>query len=179
MKYHQDPGKKWELICSTNNNEYLITVDYYSDYWELDKIGQNVTATKVINKLKPHFARHGVPDEVISDGGPQYDNEEFRSFSKDYDFKHTITSPHHSKANGKVESAVKAGKKLLKKSKESGTNIYLTLLEPPPSSTQTNKMPVYYLTSLMYGYPHPNCAPGSGKQQTATLLTDPTKHSSI
>lgn len=134
------PQRPWSKVGSDlftfDNEDYLVTVDYYSDYWELDKMGKSVTSTKVINKLKPHFARHGIPDEVVSDGGPQYDSGEFKSFAKEWDFKHTLISPHHSKANGKVESAVKAGKRLLRKCKESGTDPYLAMLELRNTPTQ-------------------------------------------
>ena len=34
--------------------EYLVNVDYFSNYWELDKLDKN-TSSVVINKLKVHF----------------------------------------------------------------------------------------------------------------------------
>lgn len=40
----------------------------------------------------------------------------------------TTTSPHHSKANGKVESAVKSAKRMLRKTSKSGEDRYLALL---------------------------------------------------
>ena len=44
------------------------------------------TSKEVIAKLKPHFARYGLPDRLISDNGPQFDYNEFPNFSKDYQF---------------------------------------------------------------------------------------------
>ena len=35
-----------------------------------------------------HFARHGVPDCLVSDNGPQYISSEFRRFAATWEFKH-------------------------------------------------------------------------------------------
>ena len=59
------------------NKEFLITVDYFSNYWEIDKLINTLDST-VILKLKSHFARYGCPDQVVSDNGPQFDCKEFR-----------------------------------------------------------------------------------------------------
>ena len=69
------------------------------------------------------MARYGIPDEVVSDNGPQYDSEEFQAFDKSFGFKHTRTSPHHPQSNGKAESAVKQAKKILQMTRESGPTI--------------------------------------------------------
>ena len=82
----------------------------------------------VIKKLKAHIARYGIPDEIVSDNGPQYVSTEFQRFSSDYGFKHTRTSPHHHQANGKVEAAVKEAKKVLRKAKAAGSDPYVALL---------------------------------------------------
>ena len=37
----------------------------------------------VIQKLKAHFWRFGVPDELYTDNGPQYSSLEFKEFSKE------------------------------------------------------------------------------------------------
>ena len=50
---------------------YLATVDYYSGFFELDYLSSTKSAS-VITKLKSQFARHGIPDKLISDNGPQF-----------------------------------------------------------------------------------------------------------
>ena len=92
------------------NKDYLVTIDYFSDFFEIDRMYSTTSGT-VVKKLKGHFARYGIPDEVVSDDGPQFLAEEFRDFAQAYGFKHTRTSPHYPQSNGKAESAVKQAKK--------------------------------------------------------------------
>lgn len=80
-----------------------------SNFWEIDHL-PNTHAKTVITKLKHHFARHGIPDQVVTDNGPQFSGQEFTAFSRKWCFTHTPVSPYNSKANGKVESAVKMAK---------------------------------------------------------------------
>ena len=42
----------------------------------------NTKASTTILKLKSHFARYSIPDQVISDNGPQFTADEFAEFSK-------------------------------------------------------------------------------------------------
>ena len=49
----------------------MITVDYYSNFWEIDRL-TSTTSSAVVLKLKNHFAHYGCPDRLISDNGPQF-----------------------------------------------------------------------------------------------------------
>ena len=66
--------------------------------------------------MKSMFGRHGIPEILISDNGPQYSSHEFIEIASSYDFKHVTSSPYHSQGNGEAERAVKTVKKLLKNS---------------------------------------------------------------
>jgi len=96
----------------------------------------NTKASTTILKLKSHFARYGIPDQVISDNGPQFTSDEFADFSRTWDFEHLISSPGNSKANGKAESGVKTVKRILKKSIRAGTDPYLAILDYRNTPTQ-------------------------------------------
>ena len=76
--------------------------------------------------MKRNFARHGIPDECITDNGPQFDSYECSSFARKYGFTMIKPSPYYSRANGKAESAVKIAKNILKKSRHEDP--YLALL---------------------------------------------------
>lgn len=66
----------WEKIgvdiFELNGKEYLIIVDYYSNFWEIDKFFIDVKAIIVIVKFKDYFVRYGILDQVVTDNGFQF-----------------------------------------------------------------------------------------------------------
>ena len=74
LHQHEVPDKPWSKVATDlfefNNHHYLVTVDYYSNFWEVDRMESGTTSRVVISKLKQHFARHGIPNTVVSDNGP-------------------------------------------------------------------------------------------------------------
>ena len=72
-------------------------------------------SSEVIRELKSIFARHGIPEQVRSDNGPQFDSAEFSYFAKEWGFKHRTCSPRFSQANEEVERGVRTVKNLLTK----------------------------------------------------------------
>ncbi|XP_033100411.1 uncharacterized protein K02A2.6-like [Anneissia japonica] len=94
---HPVPDRPWAkvgtYIFSIEGRDYLITTDYYSNFFEIDYLPET-TSEAVITKMKHHFARHGLPDTVISDGGPQYTSG--KSFSARWNFQHNTSSPGNS-----------------------------------------------------------------------------------
>ncbi|XP_041362008.1 uncharacterized protein K02A2.6-like [Gigantopelta aegis] len=133
------PERAWEKIgtdlLSYHGKDYLITVCYKSNFWEIDRL-YDTKAKTVITKLKAHFARYGIPDYIVSDNGPQFSSDEFHKFMKKWGITHTPTSPYNSKANGKVESAVKSAKRMLRKTSKSHEDQYLALLNIRNTPTQ-------------------------------------------
>ena len=123
LQPHPVPDRPWQRVATDlftfENRNYLVLVDYYSNFIELDYLADTSSQT-VIHKLKMHFARHGVPDYVVSDNGPQYTSSEFRRFATTWKFKHVTSSPHYPQANGMAESAVKTCKTIMKKALLSG-----------------------------------------------------------
>ena len=53
------------------------------------------------------MARHGIPDKIVSDNGPQFSSQEFKKFKDLYEFDHVTSSPTDPQSNGKAENAVK------------------------------------------------------------------------
>ena len=95
-----------QYICELHNRSYLVTVCHFSDWIEVDQLGDTLSSM-VIDKTKAHFARYGVPAICHTDNGPQFINEQYRSFSVEYGFKHPTLSPFYLKGNGRAEAAVK------------------------------------------------------------------------
>ena len=103
-------------------------VDFYSDFWEVDHLA-NRTAGNVIQHCKAHFSRYGIPDVLVSDNAGKFGSNEFNNFATEWEFKHATSSPYHSQSNGKSESAVKIAKKLLKKTKRDGQDMWKAILD--------------------------------------------------
>ena len=132
LQQHSRPARPWAKVgvdlFSLDKNNLLITVDYWSNYFELDQIMGETTSKKVVQCLRRHFATHGIPDTVISDNGPQFASEIFANFSKEWMFNHVISSPYHSQSNGMVESSVKIAKNILRTSLAAKEDPWLALL---------------------------------------------------
>lgn len=130
---HDIPTEPWIKVgldlFHFNNKNYLIVVDYYSKFIEISNLNMNTTSSNVITNLKSIFSRQGIPKELCSDSGPQFTSSEFKTFANSWDFKHTLSSPHHHQSNGMVERTIQTIKNILKKSLHSGNDPYLALLE--------------------------------------------------
>ena len=103
---------------------YLITVDYYSRFIEVDLL-KNITSGTVTETLESQFSRHGIPVVLRSDTGSQFSSQKFSNFCKGYGIKHYMSSPHLHQSNGEAERAVQTVKLLWKK----GTDKHLALLD--------------------------------------------------
>lgn len=132
MMSHEVPSRAWSKVSADLfeycNEQFIIAVDHYSNYFEVENLSQTTTMS-VIKTMKKMFSRFGIPENVITDNGPQFSSREFRQFAKDWLFDHTTSSPLYPQANGKAENAVKTCKTLMKKAKASNTDFLLSLLE--------------------------------------------------
>jgi hypothetical protein len=111
-----------------NKKDFLLVVDYYSCFFEVAQL-QSTTSNSVINKIKPMFARYGIPERVVSDNGPQYSSQEFKDFSKRYNFDHVTSSPYHPKSNGLAEKYVQVVKRIFEKARLDRQDPLLGILE--------------------------------------------------
>ena len=68
VSMHDVCHRPWEKagtdLFTIHGRNYLVTVDYYSKFFEVDYLPET-TSDMVITKLKHHFARHGIPDVVV------------------------------------------------------------------------------------------------------------------
>ena len=85
LHLHDVPSRPWQKvgkdIFTISGINYLVMVDYFSQFFEVDYL-QEITSADVITKLKHHFSRHDIPDTVISDNGSQYSSSEFSRFAE-------------------------------------------------------------------------------------------------
>ena len=79
------PDLPWQEVASDlfvwNGIHYLLVIDYFLRYVEIAKLsGESLS----IEHLKSIFAKHGIPQLVVSDNGPQYSSQEFSKFAESY-----------------------------------------------------------------------------------------------
>ena len=85
-----------------NDQDFILVVNYYSRYWEIEKLHKTDAAT-VIQKIKNIFSRMGIPEVIRSENGPQYAAKTFEKFVKDREFQHIPGSPEYPRSNGLAE----------------------------------------------------------------------------
>ena len=93
---------------------FLIVVDAYSKWLEGIPMG-SLTSLKTIEVLRSLFALYGIPEEVVSDIGPQLASEEFSQFSKQDGVRFTRVPPYHPASNGAAERSIQTAKTVLTK----------------------------------------------------------------
>lgn len=103
-------------LFDLNGTEFMVTVNYYSNFYEVDRLTSK-RAEKVVKKLKAHLARHGIPNQLVSENGQPFSSAKFQEFANSYDFNHVTSSPAYPQSNRKAENAVKTKKPLSESSK--------------------------------------------------------------
>ena len=98
-------------------------VDYYSSYPWVRRL-RNISSASCIDAMKSVFSEFGYLQHIHSDSGKQYSSQEFKSFVREFNMKHTMSSPYYHESNGKAECYVGIVKRMLKKC----DNIYDALL---------------------------------------------------
>ena len=127
MKSHTIPIRPWSKISADlfqlDANNYLAMVNHYSDCTALDSLSGSTSTSTVIRAMNRQFALHGIPDELVTDNGPQFESHEYSRFAREYGFTIVKSSPYYSRGYGKAESAAK---NILKKFRKEDP--YLALL---------------------------------------------------
>ena len=69
-KFRHAHRRSWGQTCLTGKDQrkYLLIVDYFSRFVEISKLSGE-TCGEVVRHMKSIFARHGVPEELMSDNG--------------------------------------------------------------------------------------------------------------
>ncbi|UYV61429.1 K02A2.6-like [Cordylochernes scorpioides] len=116
------PTRPWQKIgmdlFKFENKWYLVDIDYYSRFPEMTQLDR-LTANVVVRSCKSIFARHGIPETVVSDNGTQFGAaREFANFARQYGFQHVTSSPRFPQSNGMAEAGVKIAKLILKKNQD-------------------------------------------------------------
>ena len=131
LKRHELPKRPWQKIAialfKLNKQEYVVIVDYYSNFFEVSHLPNSKSKT-VINHIKPQFSKYRIPEVIVSDNGLEFSSHEFAEFAKQYGFKHITSSPRYPQSNSLSERAVQTAENILKKAKDEGKDFQLGLL---------------------------------------------------
>lgn len=126
-------SRPWQNVAidlyTLENDQYLLLVDEFSKYPEIVKLGKDTSSSNVIENIKSVFSRHGKPEILYSDNGPQLVSREFEQFLKSWNILHKTSSPRYPQSNGLVERHIQTLKKLIKKCNFDKKDLHLTLLE--------------------------------------------------
>ena len=72
----------------------------------------SMTSLKTIKVLRTLFELYGIPEEMVSDNGPQLASEEFTQFLKQNVFRSSRVPLHHRASNGAAGSSVQTAKRI-------------------------------------------------------------------
>ena len=101
-------------IFAWEGQQYLVTIDCYSKYIEVDRL-RDLSTTTTIDVLQSEICRHSIPMILRSDNGAQFVSQEFTPFCTKYNIMQRTSSPAFPQADGKAERAVQTVKRPWKK----------------------------------------------------------------
>ena len=106
-------GVPWDRVAiditgkhprSRNGYEYILTVmDYFTKWEEAYPIRDHKATTVARMLLENCFTRLGIPEEIISDQGPEFEGELFTELCRYFNIEKFRTSPYRTSTNGMVE----------------------------------------------------------------------------
>ena len=99
---------------------YLVYADRLSGWPFVTDMSHEATARNLVSALREMFSYTGVPVVLRTDGGPQFTAGITKKFLTKWGVQHQVSTPHYPQANGHAEAAVKAVKRLVKKTTSNG-----------------------------------------------------------
>ena len=106
---------------------FLVMVDTHSKWPEVFSTS-STTAHKTIEMLSHLSAAYGLPEEIVSDNGPQFVSDEMLHFMKKHGIQHTRVPRYYPASNWEAERYVQILKQALRTSKiEPGKSLQLQL----------------------------------------------------
>ena len=87
---------------------YAVVVDRYSNWPSVFRSQGDSSGSKgIISHLRQYFGKYSVPEEIASDGGPEFISEQTQKFFKDWQVHHRKSSVAFPHSISRAELAVK------------------------------------------------------------------------
>ena len=105
--------------CFHAGHKYGVMVDRFSNWpcvWKASK-------KSVVEWLTSFCARFGIPEEISSDGGPEFTSGAMQELMKDFGINHRKSSAYHPHSNLRAELGVKDVKRMLRENVDSDGSI--------------------------------------------------------
>ena len=116
------PTGPWKILATDllycNGTTYLVTIDYYSEYIDVEGLKDDSYSSTVVERLAKLFSIHGI----------QFTSHQFAQFAREWNFNHTTTSPTMHQANGMVERANQTVRRMIEKMRGNKVQMYAGLL---------------------------------------------------
>ena len=112
------PARAWQRLYIDfagpfQGRMYLLLVDAFSKWPEIVEM-KSTSAEDTIDELRAIFARFGLPEQIVSDNGPQFTSEAFQKFTSRNGIRHVTGAPYHPATNGIAERLVRSFKRAMK-----------------------------------------------------------------
>lgn len=127
LNMSQMPSRPWSVLhadlCGPfpTGESLLVLVDSCSR-WPDVSIMKSTTASAIIKRMKSCFAVHGLPEEIVTDNGPQFVAEDFTSYLSEHGIKHRRITPYWPQANSEVERFNRTVEKAIRAAHAEGKN---------------------------------------------------------
>ena len=150
------PSSPWQRIHIDFAGPFLdqtllLMVDTHSEWPEVIPM-KKIKKSTTIESLRTVFARNGIPEQIVSDDGPQFTSREFAKFTKLNGIKHFRSAPYHQATNGLAERFVQTLNRSMKLMKNEDMSLNkkiatFLLLDRNAPHNITNETPA----NLFYG----------------------------
>ena len=140
-------------LAPSHQKNCLVATCFYSKWPEVHLCG-DITTASIIRWLRHVFSRFGLPEEIVTDNGPQFTSQDFKLFLENCAIKHSRTTPYNPAANGMVERFNRTLKETIQAIRLSGKSWENAVLDAlftyrTTHHRATNKTPA----ELMFGRP--------------------------
>jgi len=141
------------LPKTRNGNQYIIVLVDYLTKWVEAEPTKSVESDDVISFLTRVFSRHGIPEILTTDNGPQFTSDKTKAFLDLYGVYVQYVSVYHPESNGMVENRNKEIGKYLKLLCNNNTTIWDDVLPSALWALRTCKSETTKFSSfeLLYG----------------------------